>query len=91
MNETQRNPRHGRTDRRTSSTGPTRSTRPGRASTSSTRQQLSLLDQGHPWRLDSRTRSIGRDGLAKARAALAAAPQHDWDSDNGRRRTHSAA
>ncbi|MCH7788738.1 MAG: hypothetical protein IH940_04785 [Acidobacteria bacterium] len=91
MNETQRNPRHNRPARHISSTGSTRPTRPGRASTSHTRQQLSLLDQTHPWHLDSQTRSIGREGLAKARAALAAAPQHDWTCENDRERTHHAA
>lgn len=58
---------------------------------SRTRQQLSLLDQAYPWRLDARTRSIGREGLAKARAALAAAPHHDWDDDNNSRRSSQAA
>jgi hypothetical protein len=87
MNETQRDPRHNHTGRRTPSTR----TRPGRAKISQTRQQLSLLEQAYPWRLDARTRSIGRDGLVKARAALAAAPPRNWDSDNGHRGTPHAA
>ncbi len=35
------------------------------------RLPLSIVDEG--WRLDQRTREIGRRGLAEARAALAAA------------------
>jgi hypothetical protein len=83
MNKTQRNPRHSGTDRRTPSIGPASRSRPQRLTTSRGRQQLSLLDQAYPWRLDARTRSIGREGLAKARAALAAAPHHDWDAEDG--------
>ena len=41
--------------------------------------QLALVvDDATPWRLDDETRKIGRQGLAKARAALAAAhPIHE--------------
>lgn len=34
--------------------------------------QLTLIDDDRPWRLDDGTRRVGREGLAKARAALAA-------------------
>ena len=36
-------------------------------------RQLSLIADSHQWRLDERTREIGRRGIASARAALAAA------------------
>jgi len=32
--------------------------------------QLSLIDTPRPWRLDDRTRAVGREGIARARAAL---------------------
>jgi hypothetical protein len=32
--------------------------------------QLSLVDTPRTWRLDERTREVGREGLARARAAL---------------------
>lgn len=32
--------------------------------------QLTLIDSPNDWRLDERTRQIGRAGIAKARAAL---------------------
>lgn len=36
-------------------------------------RQLQLLEQAPDWRLDDETRAVGRQGLAAARAALAAA------------------
>ena len=35
-------------------------------------RQLTLIEDKKPWRLDEKTREIGRRGLAEARAALAA-------------------
>lgn len=32
--------------------------------------QLSLIDTPRSWRLDERTRTVGREGIARARAAL---------------------
>jgi hypothetical protein len=32
--------------------------------------QLSLIDTPRSWRLDERTRAVGRQGIARARAAL---------------------
>jgi hypothetical protein len=37
-----------------------------------TTNQLILLDTQPDWRLDERTRRVGREGLARARAALQA-------------------
>ena len=37
--------------------------------------QLTLISDERPWRLDEGTRRVGREGLAKARAALAAHTQ----------------
>jgi hypothetical protein len=37
-----------------------------------TTNQLNLLDTQPDWRLDERTRRVGREGLARARAALQA-------------------
>ena len=34
--------------------------------------QLTLLSDERPWRLDEGTRRVGREGIEKARAALAA-------------------
>lgn len=36
-------------------------------------RQLTLIETPPDWRLDDRTREIGRRGVARARAALAAA------------------
>ena len=36
-------------------------------------RQLQLLEQAPEWHLDDETRAVGREGLAAARAALAAA------------------
>ncbi|MEJ7584479.1 MAG: hypothetical protein WKF43_10440 [Acidimicrobiales bacterium] len=36
-------------------------------------RQLALIDPLPDWQLDEQTRAIGRQGLAQARAALAAA------------------
>jgi len=33
--------------------------------------QLTLISTERPWKLDDGTRRVGREGLAKARAALA--------------------
>ena len=42
--------------------------------------QLTLLPAAtSPWRLDPRTRAIGQQGLAAARAALAASAPHGTD------------
>ena len=35
-------------------------------------QQLTLIADRSPWRLDAKTRESGRRGIAEARAALAA-------------------
>lgn len=35
-------------------------------------QQLTLIADRPPWRLDAKTREVGRRGIAEARAALAA-------------------
>ena len=35
-------------------------------------RQLALMDQPKSWRLDDRTKEVGRRGIAEARAALAA-------------------
>ena len=34
--------------------------------------QLTLIDTPRAWRLDERTREVGREGIARARAALQA-------------------
>ena len=34
--------------------------------------QLTLIDTPRSWRLDERTREVGREGIARARAALQA-------------------
>lgn len=34
--------------------------------------QLSLIEGPHAWRLDKHTREVGREGVARARAALRA-------------------
>jgi hypothetical protein len=43
-------------------------------------KQLTLIDTPKAWRLDERTRAVGREGVAQARAALRAGlhgrPQH---------------
>ncbi|CAN5282597.1 hypothetical protein BH23ACT2_BH23ACT2_23780 [soil metagenome] len=49
-------------------------------------RQLTLIDTTSTWRLDERTREIGRRGIASARAALAA---HRPGDDDGER--HRAA
>ena len=41
--------------------------------TRTTHRQLPLWTGGDDWRLDDRTREVGRRGVAEARAALAAA------------------
>jgi hypothetical protein len=37
-----------------------------------TKQQLTLIDTQPAWRLDEKTRRVGREGIAEARAVLAA-------------------
>jgi len=52
-------------------------------------QQLPLLDtvEREPeWRIDERTKAIGRKGLALARAALAAAVTPDADPEHDQHR-----
>ncbi|MCU1454075.1 MAG: hypothetical protein JWN46_2221 [Acidimicrobiales bacterium] len=48
-------------------------------------RQLSLIGETSTWRLDERTREIGRRGIASARAALAAAARHEPDHDRAGR------
>ena len=38
-------------------------------------KQLTLIDTPIAWRLDERTRAVGREGIARARAALTAGLQ----------------
>jgi hypothetical protein len=40
-------------------------------------RQLTLLDPSIDWRIDDRTREVGLRGIARARAALAAAHSYD--------------
>ncbi len=55
-------------------------------------RQLTLIETSPDWRLDDRTREIGRRGVARARAALAAAhgtgasPPPDTTGPDDRRR-----
>ncbi len=35
------------------------------------REQLVMLESQAPWKLDAKTRNVGRQGIASARAALA--------------------
>lgn len=44
-------------------------------------RQLTLINTESPWRLDEKTREIGRRGLAQARAALAAHKPTDGRPD----------
>ncbi len=44
-------------------------------------RQLTLINSESPWRLDEKTREIGRRGLAQARAALAAHQPDDSRHD----------
>ncbi|MFO7279280.1 MAG: hypothetical protein C0P77_002630 [Thermoanaerobacterales bacterium] len=55
--------------------------------------QLRLIDNPRPWRLDERTRAIGRKGVAQAREALRRGrrsrgqpPDADHDASPPRRR-----
>jgi hypothetical protein len=43
-------------------------------------RQLILLEQDADWRLDERTREIGRAGVARAREALRAAGQRSAEA-----------
>lgn len=45
-------------------------------------RQLQLLEQAPEWRLDDATRAVGRQGLAAARAALAAARTASGDREH---------
>lgn len=47
-------------------------------------RQLTLMETPKPWRLNERTREIGRRGIAEARAALA---QHRPDPEDRRHRS----
>lgn len=53
--------------------------------------QLTLLSDDRPWRLDEGTRRVGREGLAKARAALAAHLPDDPHGPDERRDDHELA
>lgn len=44
-------------------------------------EQLTLIEQSKPWRLDDRTVEIGRQGLARARAALQSAVRQRPESE----------
>ncbi len=52
--------------------------------------QLTLIDTPRSWKLDERTREVGREGIARARAALRdgrrAAPAASGAPPPGRRR-----
>lgn len=37
------------------------------------KEQLKLIESNPSWRIDDRTKAVGRDGIERARAALAAA------------------
>ena len=57
--------------------------------------QLTLIDTPRSWKLDERTRELGREGIARARAALRAglrarAQTASGASPPGRRRRRSA-
>jgi hypothetical protein len=56
-------------------------------------KQLTLIDAPADWRLDERTRRLGRAGIARARAALQVARRssQDDDADRDRRPTNRAA
>jgi hypothetical protein len=43
-------------------------------------RQLALLDTPPEWHIDDQTREVGRAGLARARAALAAAARGEADT-----------
>ena len=54
--------------------------------------QLTLLSDERPWRLDEGTRRVGREGLAKARAALAVHHQiQDHEIPENGRNDHKLA
>ncbi|MBI2710632.1 MAG: hypothetical protein HYX34_13220 [Actinobacteria bacterium] len=50
-------------------------------------RQLTLLETTPDWRIDERTRELGRRGVARARAALADAAGGPTDRPAGERRT----
>jgi hypothetical protein len=53
--------------------------------------QLILLDTQPDWRLDERTRRVGREGLARARAALQASRRsRSQDPPDGDRQAEAA-
>jgi len=53
--------------------------------------QLILLDAQPDWRLDERTRRVGREGLARARAALQASRRsRSQDPPAGERQPEAA-
>lgn len=45
--------------------------------------QLTLIDAPKEWRLDERTRAVGRKGIARARRALQAGLRHRPDDPPG--------
>jgi hypothetical protein len=54
-------------------------------------RQLVLLEAPVDWRLDERTREIGRRGVANARAALQSARPDGDDPDGQHRNRHRSA
>jgi hypothetical protein len=53
--------------------------------------QLRLIEAATPWRLDERTREIGRAGVAQARAALRDASRRATPADPAAPTTPKAA
>ena len=55
--------------------------------------QLHLIDPAPApaWRLDERTREVGRQGVAAARAALRTARSHHRDPDDHHDHSHRSA
>lgn len=54
--------------------------------------QLNLIEEagGQEWRLDARTREVGRKGVAAARAALRATRRRGEDDDPTASHPHAA-
>ena len=50
--------------------------------------QLSLIETPRPWRLDERTRAVGRAGVAQARAALRSVHARTQDSPGATGQPH---
>lgn len=53
-------------------------------------ERLPLTIVGEDWRLDQRTRDVGRRGLAEARAALAAAARRAQEREAAHRPSRAA-